>query len=95
MVTFGFNTELTLYTLMSKLNLKESKSLFVILALGAVMVMASISLVSPGQLAVAQDGNENSADEDQSEREYKHGDEKDCPFKNKKSSDTSTPEENT
>jgi len=80
---------------MSKLNLKESRSLFVILALGAVMVMATVSIVSPGQLAIAQDETENSTDAEQSDREYKHGDGKDCPFKNKKSSDASTLEENT
>jgi len=80
---------------MSKINLKESKSLFAILALGTIIAIASIAFVSPGQLAVAQDGTENSTDTEESEREYKHGDGKDCPFKNKKSSNASTPEENT
>jgi len=80
---------------MSKLNLKESKSLFVILALGAVIVMASISMVLPGQLAIAQDGTENSTDAERSDKDYKHGDGKDCPFKNKKSSNSSSSEENT
>lgn len=80
---------------MSKLNLKESRSLFVILALGVVMVIVSMSLISPGQLAIAQDGADNSTDTEDSEREYEHGDGKDCPFKNNKGSDTSNPEENT
>ena len=80
---------------MNKINLKESKSLFVILAIGAVIVMASISIVLPGQLAVAQDGTENSTDTDRSDKDYKHGDGKDCPFKNKKNSDAFTPVENT
>jgi len=78
---------------MSNLNLKEYRSLFVILSLGAVMVMATVAIVSPGQLAVAQDETEDFSEADQSEKEYKHGDGKDCPFKNKKNSDASTPKE--
>lgn len=80
---------------MSKINLKESKTVFTILALSVVMVMASISIVSPAQVAIAQDDAENSTDAEQSEKEYKHGEGKDCPFKNKKTSSASNSEENT
>jgi len=79
---------------MGKLNIKEPKSLFSILALGAIMAIAAISIASTEQTAIAQDATENSTDAEQSEREYKHGEGKDCPFKGKKSS-TSTPGENT
>ncbi len=80
---------------MSKINLKESKTVFTILALSVVMVMASISIVSPAQVAIAQDDAENSTDAEQSEKEYKHGEGKDCPFKNKKTSSASNLEEKT
>lgn len=80
---------------MSKINLKESKTVFTILALSVVMVMASISIVSPAQVAIAQDDAENSTDAEQSEREYKDGEKKGCPFKDKKTSTTSYSVENT
>ena len=80
---------------MSKTNLKESKTVFTILALSVVMVMASISIVSPAQVAIAQDDAENSTDAEQSEKEYKHREGKDCPFKNKKTSSASNSEEKT
>lgn len=86
---------LIIFTIRSTLNLKEYRAFFVILSLGAVIMMATISIISPGQLAVAQDGTENSSEADKSESEYKHVDGKDCPFKNKKSLDASTLEENT
>ena len=80
---------------MSKTDLKESKTVFTILALSVVMVMASISIVSPAQVAIAKDDTENSPDVGQSEREYKDGEKKGCPFKDKKTSSASYSEENT
>ena len=82
-------------TLMSKTNLKESQTVFTILALSIVMVMASISIVSPAQVAIAQDDTENSTDAEQSEREYKDGEKEGCPFKDKKTSSASNSEGNT
>ena len=78
---------------MSKLDLKGSKSLFSILALGAIMAIAAISIASTEQTAIAENTSENSTDAKQSEGEYKHGEGKDCPFKDKKDSSTSTPRE--
>jgi len=44
---------------MRKINLKESKTVFTILALSVVMVMASISIVSPAQVGVECNKNGN------------------------------------
>lgn len=79
---------------MSKLDLKGSRSLFSILALGAIMAIAAISIASAEQTAIAQDATENFTDAEQSEVEYKHGEGKDCPFKDKKDSNASTPGKN-
>jgi len=75
-------------------NLKDSKSLFVILALGVVLVVAAVSIVLPGELAIAQSGSENSTDSSETEKDYKHGDGKDCPFKDKRNSNSSVSKEN-
>lgn len=80
--------------MMEKINITKPKTVLAILVFSSILIMASISAVSPAQIAIAQDGTENSTDTHQSDGGYKHGEEKDCPFKDKGNS-TSYSEEST
>lgn len=69
---------------MLEINFKGSKTNFAVFTLCSVLLLVSVVVYSPTQIANAQDGTENSTDVAQSDDGYQHEVGKDCPFKDKK-----------